>query len=196
MTWTTLLLGAAVATWAAIHSWLATLSMKGRAARRLGNGAARMYRLFYNGFAIVSFAPIALLFRNAPDVVLYRATAPWLHVLLAGQLAAAGLAAIALLQTGPLAFAGIAQALGVTEAAPLATSGFYGIVRHPLYLFGLLFIWLTPIMTINLLVVYIVFTIYFFVGAVLEEKRLVAEFGTTYSDYQRRVPMIIPGLKL
>jgi protein-S-isoprenylcysteine O-methyltransferase Ste14 len=30
------------------------------------------------------------------------------------------------------------------------------------------------------------------VGTVWEERDLVAEFGDTYRDYQRRVPMLIP----
>jgi protein-S-isoprenylcysteine O-methyltransferase Ste14 len=67
-------------------------------------------------------------------------------------------------------------------------------VRHPLYLFSLLAIWPSPIMTESLLAFNAAATLYFVVGSRLEEKRLIAAFGQTYLDYQRRVPWLIPGL--
>jgi protein-S-isoprenylcysteine O-methyltransferase Ste14 len=66
-------------------------------------------------------------------------------------------------------------------------------VRHPLYFFGLLFLWLTPVMTINLLTTYLLFTLYFYIGSFFEERRLRAEFGPAYRQYQQRVPRLIPG---
>ena len=37
-----------------------------------------------------------------------------------------------------------------------------------------------------------VLTIYIIIGTVLEERKLVLEFGDTYIRYQREVPMLIP----
>jgi protein-S-isoprenylcysteine O-methyltransferase Ste14 len=37
-----------------------------------------------------------------------------------------------------------------------------------------------------------VFTAYVVVGTLLEEKKLVAEFGEEYRSYQRRVSMLVP----
>jgi protein-S-isoprenylcysteine O-methyltransferase Ste14 len=59
-------------------------------------------------------------------------------------------------------------------------------------LFGILFIWLTPAMTMNLLTLYVLTTLYFVVGSVHEEHRLLDEFGAAYRDYQRQVPRLIP----
>jgi protein-S-isoprenylcysteine O-methyltransferase Ste14 len=69
-------------------------------------------------------------------------------------------------------------------------------VRHPLYLFGLLILWLTPFMTANMLVVYIGLTIYLLVGAYFEERKHSHEFGMPYLEYKSRTPMFIPGLNI
>jgi protein-S-isoprenylcysteine O-methyltransferase Ste14 len=50
-------------------------------------------------------------------------------------------------------------------------------------------------MTLNQLTVNIVLTTYLFIGPILEERRLVQEFGAAYEDYRARTPMMIPGLK-
>jgi protein-S-isoprenylcysteine O-methyltransferase Ste14 len=47
-------------------------------------------------------------------------------------------------------------------------------------------------MTTNLLITYLLFTLYFYLGSIFEERRLLAEFGDAYQDYQRRVPRFIP----
>jgi protein-S-isoprenylcysteine O-methyltransferase Ste14 len=70
--------------------------------------------------------------------------------------------------------------------------GFYCYVRHPIYSFSLLLLWLTPAMTVNLLTVYVLTTLYFYVGSLHEERRLLAEFGEAYRDYQQQVPRLIP----
>jgi hypothetical protein len=47
-------------------------------------------------------------------------------------------------------------------------------------------------MTMNLLTLYVLTTLYFVVGSVHEEHRLLDEFGAAYRDYQRQVPRLIP----
>jgi protein-S-isoprenylcysteine O-methyltransferase Ste14 len=64
-------------------------------------------------------------------------------------------------------------------------------VRHPYYFSGLVLIWARPLKGKDL-VVNIVFTIYFILGALNEERKLVKYFGNTYKDYQKKVPMLIP----
>jgi methanethiol S-methyltransferase len=65
-------------------------------------------------------------------------------------------------------------------------------VRHPLYFFVLVLIWSTPDMSSDRLLFNVLWTLWVFLGTVLEEKDLVAEFGETYRDYQKNVPMLFP----
>ena len=130
-----------------------------------------------------------------PDQVLYRIPVPWVYLSVAGQFMAIVLLVVGVLHTDPLSFVGLRQLFTVVERpSRLVTHGLYRWVRHPLYTAGLLFIWLTPIMSINSLIVIISATIYIIVGALFEERKLEREFGSLYSEYKASTPMLIPGL--
>jgi len=75
---------------------------------------------------------------------------------------------------------------------PLAIRGPYRWVRHPLYSLFLVLLWTSPDLTADRLLLNGLFTAWLVVGALLEERDLVREFGETYRDYQRRVPMLVP----
>jgi protein-S-isoprenylcysteine O-methyltransferase Ste14 len=113
-----------------------------------------------------------------------------------------GLAVIGLMvgirQTGVGDFTGLSQLLNPSSAAPhrMVTSGLYAWVRHPLYFFGLVFIWLTPVLTWNILALNTGATVYLFTGAWFEERKLLVEFGERYAVYRQKTAMMIPGLKL
>lgn len=181
-----------IAIWGSVHSWLASLGVKDAVRRTFGDGAARLYRLGYNLFSVVSFVPILLLLRLLPDALLYTVPSPWVFLMLAGQLAAILCILVTLLQVDAPAFIGLRQLLGKEAPDRLVTAGFYRWVRHPLYLFGLLVLWLTPLMTLNLLVLYLSLTAYLIIGAVFEERKLLRVFGSAYAEYKARTPMIIP----
>jgi protein-S-isoprenylcysteine O-methyltransferase Ste14 len=102
-----------------------------------------------------------------------------------------------LIQTDAWSFLGfrqLVQPANANQPARLVLKGFYRWVRHPLYTAGLVFIWLSPVMTVNVLAMNAGLTIYIAVGAVFEERKLLHEFGPVYAEYRKRTPMLIPGL--
>jgi len=75
---------------------------------------------------------------------------------------------------------------------PFRTPALYRYVRHPLYVGWLFVFWSTPTMTLSHLVFAIATTAYILIAVRLEERDLIDHFGTTYSDYRDKVPMLIP----
>ena len=134
-----------------------------------------------------------------PDKILYAVPTPWIWLMAGGQL----LAAVALLQTilrpGVSYFLGLSQLRGasgpVSGEGGLVTDGFYCYIRNPLFFFVAVFLWLSPLMTKNLLAFNILATIYFYLGARHEERSLKEEFGREYEAYKKLVPMFLPRLR-
>ena len=186
----------AIAAYGGLHSWLASLQSKALARQSLGSAADRFYRLAYNFVAVISFLPVLVLPAVLPDQTLYVIPFPWSLLSLLVQ----GLAVLALLvgviQTGLWSFIGLEQLLESPKrtSSQLVVGGLYRWVRHPLYTAGLVFIWLTPVMTWNGLALIIGLSLYLYIGALFEERKLLREFGEVYQNYQQRTAMFFPGL--
>jgi methanethiol S-methyltransferase len=73
-------------------------------------------------------------------------------------------------------------------------NGLLGIMRHPMYLALLIYIWCQTFRMIDIYVNALL-TVYVIIGTILEEKKLVLEFGDAYVKYQKEVPMLIPFTK-
>ncbi|MBT3314007.1 MAG: isoprenylcysteine carboxylmethyltransferase family protein [Anaerolineae bacterium] len=186
-----------VVLWGLIHSIMASLKFKATLEKMLGVQTMRFYRLFYNIFSAISFLPILWLMRVLPDRTLYQISAPWMYAMLFGQFLALIALIVGLLHTDIWEFAGLRQLVAPPhlKKGKLVVNGLYKHMRHPLYTFGLLFIWLTPVMTVNMLVMYISATVYTVVGAYFEERKLCREFGDAYAEYQARTPMLVPRIR-
>jgi protein-S-isoprenylcysteine O-methyltransferase Ste14 len=184
--------------WAFLHSWLASFTVKKWLEKRLGAGFfQRFYRLAYNLFAVVSFLPILVLLGTLPDRSLYRLPAPWSVLAMLVQVLGAAFLVWGLLVTDVWDFIGLRQALGQTNREEkLVLTGPYRLVRHPLYTGGLLVIWFAPLMTWNGLVFNLLVTLYLYIGARFEERKLRRIFGEAYAAYQQQVPMLLPRIKV
>ncbi|MCC6956181.1 MAG: isoprenylcysteine carboxylmethyltransferase family protein [Anaerolineales bacterium] len=178
-----------------VHSWMASLAFKEHMRRRLGSAFFdRYYRLVFNIFSVVTLLPLLALTGVLPDRLLYRVPFPWVLITLAGQGAAIIVLLLGVLQTGAMEFAGLRQLFspGPETSARLVTDGLYAWVRHPLYTAGLVFIWLSPVMSVNLLALFIGFSAYLVIGAHYEERKLRRIFGEAYHTYAQKTPMLIP----
>jgi len=182
----------ALAIWGVVHSFLASHLAKDLF--HLKMGSMDFYRLAYNIFAAISFLPILYLMATLPNQLVYEIPSPWNLVMFGGQLLSIILLGIAFLQTDSLSFVGLRQLFEKEESGALVIHGMYKIVRHPLYTFSLLFLWLTPTVSQNSLTVYIGSTLYILIGAYFEERKLLREFGEAYAAYKKSTPMLIPGL--
>ncbi len=186
----------AVALYGLIHSFLASLWFKERFKGWVGASNHRWYRLAYNIFAMLSLLPLLALPATLPDRPLYMIPSPWIYFSIAGQLLAVAILVVGLFQTGVWSFLGFRQLFTSGSEPPrMVVSGLYRYVRHPLYTAGLLFIWLNPVMTMNLLALILGLTGYLIVGAMVEERKLKEEFGEAYARYQASTPMLIPRLR-
>ncbi len=79
---------------------------------------------------------------------------------------------------------------------PVTVAGPYNWVRHPLYLLTILMIWSCPDLTRDRLLFNVLWTVWIVIGSYFEENDLIAEFGDTYREYQKRVPMLVPFFNL
>ncbi|MBI3161453.1 MAG: isoprenylcysteine carboxylmethyltransferase family protein [Chloroflexi bacterium] len=184
---------AALAVWGLLHSFLASHLAKDLFPLKIGG--VNFYRLAYNMFAGVGFLFVLYLMTALPDREIYAVPAPWRYLMFGGQVLAVSMLLVAFLQADWLSLSGLRQLLGEKKSTGVFVSrGLYRVVRHPLYTAGLMFIWLSPSMSVNSIAVYIGATIYILVGVSFEERRLLREFGDTYADYKRKTPMLIPRL--
>jgi protein-S-isoprenylcysteine O-methyltransferase Ste14 len=185
----------AVLLWGLLHSLLASLKVKELARQVFGPRVNRFYRLAYNVFAGVSFLPVLAVMFLVPDRSLYLVPLPWLGLMVLGELLAVAALVIGFRQTDAWEFLGLRQPGESDKPSKLTTCGLYHYVRHPLYSAGLAFIWLMPLMTVNVLAVNIALTVYVITGAYFEERKMRCVFGQDFMDYMAITPMFIPFLK-
>lgn len=160
------------------------------------------YRLFYNIVTLISIAPLFIYMIDISEVI--YSIPSWLTpIFLIIQLIGIIGLGLSILQIDWLRFAGIKQVYAYLAGKPLPlpdetlkTNGLYGFVRHPLYLFSLLFLWFTPTLTNTALIFNIMATLYFVFGSIIEEKRMVDYYGELYIKYQKDVPWLIPFISL
>ena len=177
-----------------LHSALASLGVKSWVARRFPRWMS-IYRLGFNALATLALLPILWLMYRHPGSTLWAWTGPWFWF-------ANGLALAALLgfvhsahyyDTGE--FLGLRQwktgTHSIEDQERFRISPFHRHVRHPWYALGVVLLW-TRDMNAALFLSAVMMTAYLFIGAHLEEKKLIARYGEAYRRYMQRVPGLIP----
>jgi protein-S-isoprenylcysteine O-methyltransferase Ste14 len=182
--------------WCFLHSFMITPAVIGFVRKRFEN-TYRYYRIFYNVTALATLAPVLVYSFSIKGLPIFRWEGPFR--IIQGLLAVSAL----LLFIGGARrydlprFFGIRQVREdsrcsvLTEDCRLDTGGILSMVRHPWYAGGMLIVWAGNLDTATILTS-LVLTGYFFIGAFLEERKLLAEFGQEYTDYQQRVSMFFP----
>lgn len=186
--------------WCIVHSGMIAPRVTDYLKVRLGDGY-RYYRLVFNGVSVVTLAPLLIYSRLIDTPVLFEWYGPLLWLKFVLLAVAMGLLVMGALKYDMLSFAGIRQLRSgnrhtvMSETGAIDTSGILGLIRHPWYLAALFFIWSNDArMTVSSLIVDVILTIYVVCGTLLEERKLVAELGDAYRQYQKRVPMLFPTL--
>ena len=191
-----------------IHSLCVQDSIKGFVRKSFGEAFVKsFYRLSYSFFSAITTGAAFGLIHSLGDHVLFKGPALFRWLMHLVQLSGLLLAMSTFRVLDFREFLGIRQAwLYVKGEAPsgdsegltvnrLITRGAYGLVRHPLYLAGIVIFTFEPDITRNWLTIAILADAYFVYGAVAEEKRLKEKFGDEYVHYTHSVPMFMPGLK-
>lgn len=202
----------ATAIFGLVHSALASRAAKRLAAQTFGernrNG---LYRVFYIGQSLATFAILANYIRRQPSRELYRIEGPLallMHSLQAGALVYATSAAgqvglrritglesfLAWLGDGHVPPEPEAQGPALDEEGRRNAAGPFAWSRHPVNLVPVAIFWLWPRMTTSLLAFNTTATIYLVVGSLHEEARLREAFGDDYDAYlDSGVPFFVPA---
>ncbi len=189
-----------LAFFAFIHSYLASSRVK-QIIYKKGKEFLPFYRLLYN---VISIVILFIIYLNLPpsNVIIYDLPYPYDFVMFALQtLSLAGLV-YTLKYFSAKEFLGLSQINrwysknynfeNLDEESSFRTDGLYSFMRHPVYFFSILFLLFRPYMDLNYFVIFICLVIYFYIGSIYEEKKLVEKFGDKYIRYQETVPRIVP----
>lgn len=187
-------------TFGLFHSLFATLQFKEKLAKQIGNKIA-FYRLFYN---IISTFFLLFIYEISPkpNLIIYDLQFPFDIITFALQVLSLFGLIWASKEIDLKEFVGISQIIryfkneykteDLDEKQNLRIKGAFKFVRHPIYFFSILFLGFRPQMDLFYLTVFVTFVIYFYVGSIYEEKKLVKIFGEDYINYQKSVPRIFP----
>lgn len=189
---------------ALLHSIMASLRFKKLVRQRWGERAyLGWYRFVYNAVSGITFLPVMAILAFAYGPVIWRISGIGIAVLAALQLVSGLGLLYAATQFDGLRFVGVRQVWAYLRGDPLPLPpepfiqhGMYGLVRHPLYSCIIVMLWAVPVMRAGHLAFALAATIYFIVGALLEERRMIAEMDDTYLRYRQRVPFLIPFVHL
>ncbi len=182
--------------WCTLHSTLISITVTEYIKRKMG-GSFRYYRLIFNAVSVATLIPLiyySRMIREAP-VFFWEGPFAIIQVLLFAT-------ALCLFVAGGrhyswAQFSGVAQIRSdkpdgsLCECDTFVVSGIHRIIRHPWYLGGMMIVWVENL-SVSTILINIIISVYFIVGSILEERKLVRQFGEKYREYQQTVSMLFP----
>ena len=176
------------------HSLLASEGLTAGLRARLG----AFYRLAYNLFAVGHVTLVLLV----GTWLLSAAPAYDRPQLLAAAMTGVMIVGLAVLAVGLIGYdlgrlAGITQirnyliGMQACEHEPLRLDGLHRFIRHPLYVGAVLALWGRIGDELDLATA-VWASLYFYIGSVFEERRLLRLYGEAYAEYRKRVPALVP----
>lgn len=190
---------------ALIHSITVSQWLKERCKLAFGETFMRVwYRFLYTlvSGATTAFAIYVIL--QIPDTVVWQGPLWFRWIMHAIQIGGLLFGSRAFDHLDKWEFLGIRQVLrrligkevsgtieGLTRTA-LVTDGVYGIVRHPLYVAGIIVFTFNPNLTVNRITITVLADLYFLFGMFIEEQRFLRYYGDQYREYMKTVPRMIP----
>ena len=165
------------------------------------------YRAIYNMVSFITAVTAFALIHQVPDRQLWDAPVWLTWIMHTMQIVGLAFGSLSFRYLDGGEFLGIRQVLrylsrrevagnieGLTEKE-LVTDGVYSIVRHPLYVAGIVIFSFNPHITVNSLIVTVLADLYFLLGMFIEERRFLRMFGDQYREYMKRVPRMLPKLQ-
>ncbi len=183
-------------TYCAPHSALISITFTNYLKQKAGKGF-RFYRLFYNIFSVVTLIPIVvytLSIKTQPFFVWDGYVLPIKYILIVAGFLFIIMGARCYSFTQLAGIRQIKEGVDpnlINKTGELSSRGISGVVRHPLYAGVFLLIWARDLDAVYF-IVNIILSAYLIIGAILEERKLVLEFGDAYREYQKKVSMLFP----
>ncbi len=175
-----------------VHSFMAASWFKGRVYRFVD---PQRYRLIYSVVSVLLFIPILLVWGSGrgSSPLIFVVSYPYRLISYLVMVSAVALFFLTALQIDVLEFLGLNSFIEkIEEESKLKTDGFYSLCRHPMYLFAIIALWAFPMLKQIDMVGNSFITLYFILGAWLEEQKMMEDFGSEYHDYRQKVSMFIP----
>jgi methanethiol S-methyltransferase len=190
---------------AAIHSVTVSFWFKGLCKSVFGRKFMRVwYRFLYNVVSAVTAGVAFSLINSVPDEMIWTAPMGLRWIMHGVQIAGVAFGMRAFQHLDSSEFMGWRQVWrylrrgevagnieGLTDKE-LVTTGVYSIVRHPLYVAGIVVVTFSPVITVNGVTLTILADLYFLFGMLIEERRFLKIFGDQYREYMKKVPRLIP----
>ena len=175
-----------------IHSLLASLSVKQKIGKYFGDHF-KWYRPAYIVFAALTFGAVLFYQFSIPTKLLYKINTA---SVIAGS--AIGIFGIIIMMSCIVKYFSLISGLNSlflkNRTNKLLTTGLHRHVRHPLYFGTFLFIWgmFIALPYLSWLISSIIITLYTLIGIRYEETKLELEYGESYKEYKKKVPMLVP----